>query len=138
MQEETRHHKQQLLLKPTRDKSQFAAVAEDVVSQLHTQQAQHLSCSTTTTLLVLLLQRRSIFDLQDFITNNKRDYTSGTCHTVSGVAKMGVGMPVGAREVPHVVLYTICFWVCCPPVQLPRCATPHAMLPPAPPSLPPP
>lgn len=46
--EDTRHHKQQLLLKPTRDRSQFSTVAENV--------------------------RNSICELREFITTNKRDY----------------------------------------------------------------
>jgi len=37
LQEDTRHHKQQLLLKPTRDRSQFSTVAENVVSTAATQ-----------------------------------------------------------------------------------------------------
>ena len=40
VQEDSRHHKQQLLLKPTREKSQFSTVAEDVVSSAATAASQ--------------------------------------------------------------------------------------------------
>lgn len=77
MQEETRHHKQQLLLKSSREKSQFSEIAEGVVSCA--EMALHKSAHQTvliTSLVSCAVQKRSIVELREFITSKKKSYVA--------------------------------------------------------------
>jgi hypothetical protein len=92
-QEEARRHKQQLLMRPPRDKSQFATVAEGVVSLgggdtplFGSLQRSVLTPSSSG--LRATLQDASIQQLREFIATTKRDYISSGAWGVGRVTPL--------------------------------------------------